>query len=148
LLIALHLNSNGQPFCCKLFQLSKVTFNVQGPNNYKSTIKCPFFLKDLNFLCAKFDAHGNSESMQTTYRIRKSYYYHRYYQKYADFDIFFVPSFAEHLSPEMLIAIAVVVGVVVTILIISIFILYAVRAEMCCCRMDPSGKQKPSDIER
>jgi len=53
----------------------------------------------------------------------------------------------EHLSPEMLIAIAVVVGVVVTILIISLFILYAVRAEMCCCRMDPHGKHKPSDIE-
>ena len=48
----------------------------------------------------------------------------------------------------MLIAIAVVVGVVVTILIISLFILYAVRAEMCCCRMDPHGKHKPSDIER
>ena len=56
--------------------------------------------------------------------------------------------FAEHLSPEMLIAIAVVVGVVVTILIISLFILYAVRAEMCCCRMDLHGKHKPSDIER
>ena len=93
----MHLNSNGQPFCCKLFQLSKVTFNVQGPNNYKSTIKCPFFLKDLNFLCAKFDAHGNSESMQTTYRIRKSYYYHRYYQKYADFDIFFCTFFCRTL---------------------------------------------------
>ena len=48
----------------------------------------------------------------------------------------------------MLIAIAVVVGVVVTILIISLFILYAVRAEMCCCRMDLHGKHKPSDIER
>ena len=68
-----------------------------------------------------------------------------YKKKYAESVLFF---FVEHLSPEMLIAIAVVVGVVVTILIISLFILYAVRAEMCCCRMDPSGKQKPSDIER
>ena len=55
---------------------------------------------------------------------------------------------SEHLSPEMLTFVGVTVGGILTILILTMIILYAVRAQACCCRMDHSTKQKPSDIER
>ena len=55
-------------------------------------------------------------------------------------------SIAEHLSPEILIAIAVVVGSVLTILLLTLFILFAVRTEKCCCALH--NKKKLSDVER
>ena len=54
--------------------------------------------------------------------------------------------FPEHLSPEILIAIAVVVGSVLTILLLTLFILFAVRTEKCCCAIQ--NKKKLSDVER
>ena len=53
---------------------------------------------------------------------------------------------AENLSPELLVAIAVVVGCVVTILLLTLFILYAVRAEKCCCA--PTSTKRTLDVER
>jgi hypothetical protein len=54
--------------------------------------------------------------------------------------------FSEHLSPEILIAIAVVVGCVLTILLLTLFILFALRTERCCCALQ--NKKKLSDVER
>jgi hypothetical protein len=50
------------------------------------------------------------------------------------------------LSPEILIAIAVVVGCVLTILLLTLFILFALRTERCCCALQ--NKKKLSDVER
>ena len=55
---------------------------------------------------------------------------------------------SEHLSPELLVAIAVVVGCILTILILTLIILYAVRAEKCCCGNVDNNKKRHLDIER
>ena len=54
--------------------------------------------------------------------------------------------FSEHLSPELLVAIAVVVGCVLTILILTLIILYAVRTEKCCCGVE--SRKRTMDVER
>lgn len=51
------------------------------------------------------------------------------------------------MSPELLVAIAVVVGCVLTILILTLIILYAVRTERCCCGVD-SNQKRNLDVER
>ena len=56
--------------------------------------------------------------------------------------------FSEHLSPQMLIFVGVTVGIVLTILFMTMIILYCVKTQACCCRLDSSSKHKPSDIER
>jgi hypothetical protein len=53
----------------------------------------------------------------------------------------------EHLSPQMLIFVGVTVGIVLTILFMTMIILYCVKTQACCCRLDSSSKHKPSDIE-
>ena len=60
----------------------------------------------------------------------------------------FLLFFPEHLSPEMLIFVGVTVGIILTILFMTMIILYCVKAQACCCRLDSSSKHKPSDIER
>ena len=60
--------------------------------------------------------------------------------------VFFL--FSEHLSPQMLIFVGVTVGIVLTILFMTMIILYCVKTQACCCRLDSSSKHKPSDIER
>ena len=64
-----------------------------------------------------------------------------------DANLFF-SLFTENLSPELLVAIAVVVGCVVTILLLTLFILYAVRAEKCCCLPTPNTNKMTLDAER
>jgi len=53
----------------------------------------------------------------------------------------------EHLSPQMLIFVGVTVGIVLTILFMTMIILYCVKTQACCCRLDSSSKHKPSDVE-
>ena len=48
----------------------------------------------------------------------------------------------------MLIFVGVTVGIVLTILFMTMIILYCVKTQACCCRLDSSSKHKPSDVER
>ena len=56
--------------------------------------------------------------------------------------------FLETISAGFMVIIAVVCGIIVTILVLSLMILCCMKNPACCYRMDSASKHKPTDVER
>lgn len=54
----------------------------------------------------------------------------------------------ETISAGFMVIIAVVCGIIVTILVLSLMILCCMKNPACCYRMDSASKHKPTDVER